>query len=98
MRPKRQFLQFWGEIFLEKVNYLYIYTIYKKYFYLSDRNRQNFSSIRFSKKIKILGYGDFDRCEENLYFLYPLLITSYEFFYALMQSTSPYTEQMYGSR
>ena len=25
MSPKGQFLQFWGEIFLEKVNYLYIY-------------------------------------------------------------------------
>ena len=48
--------------------------------------------------MKILGYGDFDRCVENLYFLGPLLITSYEFFYTLMQSTSPYTEQMYGSR
>ena len=25
MRPERQFLQFRGEIFLEKVNYLYVY-------------------------------------------------------------------------
>ena len=48
--------------------------------------------------MKILGYGDFDLCEENKDYLYALLATSYEFFYTLMQYTSPYTEQMYGSR